>query len=182
MVWAVGREMQLAGGLRSEIPALEKRVAFAWLTNRSLSELRAELSRLPDHSIVLYHTMFQDAEGRSFLPRQALAEFAPASRSPIYGYYDTYLGYGIAGGSMVTFEAISRKTTQLNTAWDSGWPSDAPLSRHTRGGCGLNQLHRQASRLPLQPQVAARPFTWSCRRRRRRKNHDRNRWYCFPPG
>ena len=107
------RDVQLAEGLRSEIPAFEKRVAFAWLTNRSLPELRAELSRLPDHSIVLYHTLFQDADGKPFMPRLALAEFAPASRSPIYGYYDTYLGYGIVGGSMVTFEAIGRNTARL---------------------------------------------------------------------
>ena len=97
----------------ARLPTFEKRVAFAWLTNRSLSQLRADLSRLPEHSIVLYHTMFQDADGKTFLPRLALAEFAPASRSPIYGYYDTYLGYGIVGGPMVTFEAIGRKTAQL---------------------------------------------------------------------
>ena len=76
------RDVELAGGLRSEIPTFEKRVAFAWLTNRSLSQLRGELSRLPDHSIVLYHTMFQDADGKTFLPRQALAEFAPAQPLP----------------------------------------------------------------------------------------------------
>ena len=28
------------------------------------------------------------------------AAFAPASRAPIYGCYDTYLGHGIVGGSM----------------------------------------------------------------------------------
>ena len=63
--------------------------------------------------MVLYLTMFQDAAGASFIPRQALALFAPASRAPIYGCYDTYLGYGIVGGSMVTFEEIGRKAARL---------------------------------------------------------------------
>ncbi len=62
------RDVQLAEGLRSDIPAFEKRVAFTWLTNRSLPELRADLSRLPDHSIVLYHTMFQDARWQNLPP------------------------------------------------------------------------------------------------------------------
>lgn len=107
------RDVQLADGLRDAIPAFENRVAFTWLTNLSLSELRGELSRLPAHSVVVYLSMFRDADGRTFLSRAALAEFAPASRSPIYGYYETYLGNGIVGGSMVTFEAIGRKTARL---------------------------------------------------------------------
>ena len=78
-----------------------------------MSDLRAELSKLPDQTVVLYLTMFEDAAGASFTPRQALASFAPASRAPIYGCYDTYLGYGIVGGSMVTFEEIGRKAARL---------------------------------------------------------------------
>ena len=75
--------------------------------------MRGELSRLPDHTVVLYLTMFQDATGAFFTPRRALTLFAPASRAPIYGFYDTYLGYGIVGGSMVTFEEIGRKAARL---------------------------------------------------------------------
>ena len=78
-----------------------------------MEELRGELSRLPDHTVVLYLTMFQDAAGKTFTPRQALDAFAPASRAPIYGYYETYVGHGIVGGSMVTFEEIGRKAAQL---------------------------------------------------------------------
>ncbi|HME05793.1 MAG TPA: ATP-binding protein, partial [Bryobacteraceae bacterium] len=38
---------------------------------------------------------------------------APASRVPIYACYDTFVGHGIVGGSMVTFEEIGRKGAQL---------------------------------------------------------------------
>ena len=107
------RDAQLTDGPRSEIRAFEKRVTITWLANRSLPELRDELSRLPKHAIVLYLTMFQDASGRKFNPREALEQFAPASSAPVYGYYDSYLGYGIVGGSMVTFEEIGQKAAQL---------------------------------------------------------------------
>jgi hypothetical protein len=40
--------------------------------------------------------------------------FAPASRAPIYSCYDTHLGHGIVGGSMVPFEEIGRKAAQLD--------------------------------------------------------------------
>jgi hypothetical protein len=52
-----------------------------------MEKLRGELSRLVDHSVVLYLTMFQDADGKTFTPRQALDTFATAIRAPIYGCY-----------------------------------------------------------------------------------------------
>jgi PAS domain S-box-containing protein len=107
------QDLESAEQFRRETPAFADRVRFTWLINLSLSDLRDELSRLPDGTVVLYLTMFQDAAGASFTPRQALASFAPASRAPIYGCYDTYLGSGIVGGSMVTFEEIGRKAARL---------------------------------------------------------------------
>jgi PAS domain S-box-containing protein len=107
------RDSELAEQLRREASSFVDRVTFSWLVNLSLADLRAELSRLPAHTIVLYLTMFQDATGASFTPRQALALFAPASRAPIYGCYATYLGHGILGGSMVTFEEVGRKAARI---------------------------------------------------------------------
>jgi PAS domain S-box-containing protein len=107
------RDRQFADVYRQEMTTFGNRVAFTWLTNLSMEELRGELSRLADHTVVLYLTMFQDAAGKTFTSRQALDTFAPASRAPIYGCYDTYVGHGIVGGSMVPFEEIGRKAAQL---------------------------------------------------------------------
>jgi hypothetical protein len=106
-------DLESAEQFRRETSTFADRVGFTWLTNLSLPDLRDELSRLPDHTLVLYLTMFQDAAGASFTPRQALELFAPASHAPIYGCYDTYLGHGIVGGSMVTFEEVGRKAALL---------------------------------------------------------------------
>jgi hypothetical protein len=105
------RDRQFADVFRQEMTPFGNRVAFTWLTNLSMEELRGELSRLADHTGVLYLTMFQDAAGKTFTSRQALDAFAPASRAPIYGCFDTYLGHGIVGGSMVTFEEIAARST-----------------------------------------------------------------------
>jgi len=106
------RDKVLTEEARKASSAFENRVAFRWLTNLSLPGLRDELAHLPDRTVVLYLTMFQDAAGNRFTPQEALDQFAPASRAPIYSYYDTYLGYGIVGGSFVTFEEIGRKAAQ----------------------------------------------------------------------
>jgi PAS domain S-box-containing protein len=107
------RDRQLADVYRQKMTTFGNGMAFTWLTNLSMEELRGELSRVADHTVVVYLTMFQDAAGKTFAPRQALDAFAPASRAPIYGFYDTYLGHGIVGGSMVTFEEIGRKAARL---------------------------------------------------------------------
>ena len=107
------RDRQFADVYRQEMAIFGNRVAFDWLTNLSMQELRGELSHLADHTVVLFLTMFQDAAGKTFTSRQALDAFAPASRAPNYGCYDTYLGHGTVGGSMVTFEEIGRKAAQL---------------------------------------------------------------------
>jgi PAS domain S-box-containing protein len=107
------RDLKYAEVFRDDLATFGNRVAITWLTNHSMEELRGELSRLPDHTVVLYLTMFQDATGRVFRPRQALDAFAPASRVPIYGYYETYLGHGVVGGFVVPFEEIGQNAAQL---------------------------------------------------------------------
>ena len=89
------RDRQFADAFREEIHSVPSRIPLTWLTNLSMDQLRNALSRLPDHTVVLYLVMFQDAAGQRFTPRQALDQFAPASRAPIYGHYDTFLGHGI---------------------------------------------------------------------------------------
>jgi PAS domain S-box-containing protein len=107
------RDQVVTEAVRSELAVLPAGWEVSWLSHRSIDGLRDELSRLPDQTIVLYLTMFQDAAGDVFTPRQALEAFAPASRVPIYGFYDTYVGHGIVGGPMVTFEETGRKAGQM---------------------------------------------------------------------
>ena len=106
------RDKVLAEEARKVRNTFENRVSFMWLTDLSLPELRDKLARLPDHTVVLYLTLFQDAAGNRVTPQEALDQFASASRVPIYAYYDTYLGHGIVGGSFVTFEEIGRRAAQ----------------------------------------------------------------------
>ncbi|HSH14616.1 MAG TPA: hypothetical protein VLD18_01185, partial [Verrucomicrobiae bacterium] len=95
-----------------DVSSLADRIEFVWLIDRSIAELRDELSRLPDQTVVLYGTMFRDPAGNAFTPREALEQFATASRVPIHGHYDTYLGHGIVGGPMITYGTVGRTAAQ----------------------------------------------------------------------
>ena len=143
---------------REEIYSAPSRIPLTWLTNLSMDQLRNELSRLPDHTVVLYLVMFQDAAGQTFTPRQALDQFAPASRAPIYGHYDTFLGHGIVGGTMVTFEQIGQKTAQLGMRILAG--EDPPTAARA-----WPAIRKRPGRPPNRPRQARR---WPIRSTRRR--------------
>ena len=151
----------------AEVASLAAKVEFLWLTNRSIADLRRELSQLPDHTVVFYGTMFRDPAGNAFTPQEALDQFAAASRAPIYGYYDTYLGHGIVGGSMITFETMGRVAAEIAIRILKGQkPQDA-----TRGAghtptpmFDWHQLQRwdiSESRLPSGAEIRFRePSVW----------------------
>jgi signal transduction histidine kinase len=79
----------------------------------TLPELQRQLSALGRDSAVLYTTMYRDRNGRTFFPYEVVAPMAKASSVPIYGWYPTYLGHGLATGSVVSFEANGRHTGEL---------------------------------------------------------------------
>ena len=113
VVGSSARDREFRESFENQMRPLPTGVTLTWLTDLSLDELRAALSRLPGRTLVLYLVMFEDAAGRTFTPRQALELFSSASRAPIFGPFDTYIGHGIVGGSMVTFDEIGRKAAQV---------------------------------------------------------------------
>ena len=63
------------------LTSVADRVSFSWLTNLSLPDLCAEPSRLPDHTLVLSLTMFEDAAGAFFTQENGGCPAAPPSRT-----------------------------------------------------------------------------------------------------
>ena len=53
------------------------------------------------------------ATGRSFVPREALSLVSRAANAPVFGLFESYLGYGIVGGQLVSFEHLGRETAAL---------------------------------------------------------------------
>lgn len=84
-----------------------------YLTDLSLDGFAQALAQLPTDTVVLMLTIFQDAEGRNFLPINAAAKVVPASAAPVYSVYDVYVGQGIVGGYMGTFQDVGRQLAEL---------------------------------------------------------------------
>ena len=74
---------------------------LAGLPHEALLE---EVARLPRETIVILLPIFMDGSGRARIPTEVAADVVKASSAPVYAPIDTFLGVGIVGGYMDTFE------------------------------------------------------------------------------
>lgn len=82
----------------------EGRLKFVYLTGLSLQSLKQRVANLPERSIVYYLHVFRDGTGKHSAPISVLEVLAPRSNAPIYGHDESYIGRGIVGGRVTSFE------------------------------------------------------------------------------
>jgi signal transduction histidine kinase/ABC-type uncharacterized transport system substrate-binding protein len=100
------------------------------LTMLSMEETLARVASLPPDTIVFYSSILRDGAGRTFVPREALLLVSRASNAPVFGLYDSYMGYGIVGGHLESFEQSGRRAAGLALRILSGeWPGAIPFFR-----------------------------------------------------
>jgi PAS domain S-box-containing protein len=83
------------------------------LTKLPMQEILARVGCLPPDTIVLYSSIFRDGANQIFVPREALSIISAAANQPVFGLYDTYMGYGIVGGSLMSFEQQGSEAAAL---------------------------------------------------------------------
>ncbi len=89
------------------------KLEFEYTGDRTVEEILQRVSSLPLHSIVIYCNVFADKTGRTFTPKDVGEWVAKAANAPVFGLYDTLLGSGIIGGSMLSFEAEGARAGKL---------------------------------------------------------------------
>ena len=47
------------------------------------------------------------------MPRDVIPRISRASNSPVFGLYDSYLGYGIVGGHLLSFEELGKESARI---------------------------------------------------------------------
>ncbi len=88
-----------------------KQMELIDLTKLPMQEILTQVGSLPPDTIVLYSAIFTDGAGRNFVPREALALLSRAANAPVFSLYDSFMGYGIVGGRMVSFEKLGSFST-----------------------------------------------------------------------
>jgi len=83
------------------------------LTRLPMQEILTQIGSLPADTIVLYSSILRDGANQIFVPREALSLISAAANQPVFGCYDSYMGYGIVGGNLMSFEQQGREAAAL---------------------------------------------------------------------
>jgi PAS domain S-box-containing protein len=89
------------------------RLEIRSLSDRPFEEMLTAISSAPAEAIVLLLGVAADVTGKTFTTREVASRLGEVSRAPVFGLYDVALGYGIVGGSLISFEGIGTRAGQL---------------------------------------------------------------------
>jgi signal transduction histidine kinase len=92
--------------LKKEISPFEKRFNTEYWIGVRYETLLNRVAHLPPDTIIIFVTVYGDGTGRAFVPAQVVEGLAKVATAPIYGPSDTYLGRGVVGGYMDSFELM----------------------------------------------------------------------------
>ena len=97
-------DRRLEAIVRERLRSYECELEFTYLTNSKMPALLELLGRLPEHTIILYTAISQDAAGTHFLDEtQSLPMVVGVARAPVFVMKDTFVGQGTIGGSATSF-------------------------------------------------------------------------------
>ena len=96
-----------------DLKPYEDRLKFTYLTDLPLSSTLNEISQLPSDTIILCSTVFRDGAGSTYVPHEVISQVSQTANVPVYGFVDQYLGRGIVGGHLYSFEAHGSKAAEL---------------------------------------------------------------------
>jgi PAS domain S-box-containing protein len=99
--------------IRTGIKRYAKKIDLIDLTKLSMEETLSRVGSLPPDTIVAYSTIFRDGAGKTFVPREALSLIARASKVPVFGFPESFLGFGIVGGRLVSLREHGREAASL---------------------------------------------------------------------
>ena len=158
--------------LRGETARLDGRVSVEFLAGLPTAILMRRLAALGPNTIVFTPGYYEDGTGRVVIPRDTVELMAAASTAPIYSPYNTFIGTGIVGGRMPTYESIGRQAGAIVTALLDGSAPGAlrlPTVVHTDLHIDWRQVQRwgiDEAKLPKEAIVYFRaPALWDAYRK-----------------
>ncbi len=104
VVGAAERDRVWERRIRDAVARFGKRLEVEYLKGLHTEEVLRRLGALSGDTIVYTPGYFADGTGRVITPRLSVEQMAAASKAPIYGPYDTFLGTGVVGGYMSPYE------------------------------------------------------------------------------
>lgn len=128
------------------------RLAIEVLAGPSPQALADRLAGESLDTIVLYNTLFRDAEGRVYQPRDALATISAGSGAPVYGPFEGQMGVGLVAGAQESNQVRGERIADLLARALSGpLPARAVIEPAPASTCTADA--RQLQRFGLRAQA-----------------------------
>jgi PAS domain S-box-containing protein len=130
---------------RRQLDPLGKRVKLTYMDAGSVQDFVRTVARVPDGTVILFLSMYEDSAGNKLLSHEALARIAKEARVPVYNQTATHVGLGIVGGVVFDPEILGLETAQIALRLLQGErPQDLPLqeSKSTVPMVDWRQLRR----------------------------------------
>jgi diguanylate cyclase (GGDEF)-like protein len=74
---------------------------FDFIDDTDMAKVLAAVERIPSDSLILYAVFTRDYTGKFFEHDEGLPLIAAKAKVPIYGLWDSHLGFGIVGGKLL---------------------------------------------------------------------------------
>jgi signal transduction histidine kinase len=117
------RDREREARLRREIPPIAGPLPVEFLAGLPTESVLQRLRTLGADAVVFTPGYFQDGAGQLFNPRDSAALMAAAATAPMYGPLDTFIGLGVVGGRMPSFEGMGRQAAQILNEIFAGTPA-----------------------------------------------------------
>ncbi len=126
-----GYDRRLEAIVREQLHSYESRYEFTYLTNMEMPALLEQLRRLPEHTIILYTAISQDAAGTRFIDEtQSLPMVVDAANAPVFVMEDTFVGQGTVGGYVTPYGDEGRVAGEIGVRIIKGErPQHNPTAR-----------------------------------------------------
>ena len=150
---------------RKEFQPYEGKVAFTYLTDLTLEEMRQRLAVLPAKTIIIFLGFTADRAGKVYNSIEVASLLAASSNAPIYGSTQVLLGHGIVGGRLLDFEALGLTGARMGLRILSG-ESPRSIPQQTLPSVNMfdwRQLRRwniSETKLPPNSIVAFKEFSF----------------------
>ena len=98
---------------RADMVRFAGRLDIAYMTDVSLAQALKQASELPPDSLLILVSLFRDGLGDTFVPMEAAAKIADASRVPTLTTFGTWIGTHALGGRAISFADQGREAAEL---------------------------------------------------------------------
>ncbi len=89
------------------------KVKVTYLENLSLNSILEKVAKLPEQSALFFVSFNQDGIGKAYIPLEVIPLISKASKAPLYGMYETFIGKGILGGNLISYADISTNAAEI---------------------------------------------------------------------